>query len=80
MKNEWNNSWKNHFNEMKGDVGMSSHEKEREQEDVYSYTPRQKVINNPIPTSCFFEDLNPFYVGIWISVHIGLLYYVFLSA
>ena len=30
---------------MKGDIGMSCHEKEREQED--------KVIYNPIPTSLF---------------------------
>ena len=40
MKNEWN-KWKNHFHEMKGDVrivGMSSHEKEREQEDAYTKT------------------------------------------
>ena len=29
VKNEWNewNKWKNHFREMKGDVGMSSQEK-----------------------------------------------------
>ena len=27
--------WKNHFYEMKGDVGMSVHEKERKQEDAY---------------------------------------------
>ena len=26
--------WKNHFSEMKGDVGMSLHEKEGEQEDA----------------------------------------------
>ena len=26
--------WKNHFSEMKGDVGMSPHEKEGEQEDA----------------------------------------------
>ena len=25
--------WKNHFSEMKGDVGMSPHENEGEQED-----------------------------------------------
>ena len=37
MKNEWN-KWKNHFYEMKGDVGMSLHEKEREQEDAYTKT------------------------------------------
>ena len=33
MKNEWN-KWKNHFYEMKGDVGMSLHEKE----DAYTKT------------------------------------------
>ena len=32
------NKWKNHFYEMKGDVGMSLHEKEREQEDAYTKT------------------------------------------
>ena len=36
VKNEWN-KWKNHF-EMKGDVGMSQHEKERKQEDSYTKT------------------------------------------
>ena len=30
--------WKNHFYEMKGDVGMSVHEKERKQEDAYTKT------------------------------------------
>ena len=30
--------WKNHFSEMKGDVGMSLHEKEGEQEDSYTET------------------------------------------
>ena len=30
--------WKNHFYEMKGDVGMSVHEKERKQEDDYTKT------------------------------------------
>ena len=28
MTNEWN-KWKNHFYDIKGDVGMSRHEKER---------------------------------------------------
>ena len=37
MKNEWN-KWENHFYEMKGDVGMSVHEKERKQEDAYTKT------------------------------------------
>ena len=31
-------AWKNHFYEMKGDVGMSVHEKERKQEDAYTKT------------------------------------------
>ena len=42
--------WKNHFYEMKGDVGMSLHEKERNKMP----TPRHKVAHNPIPTSLFF--------------------------
>ena len=37
VQNEWN-KWKNHFHEMNGDVGMSSNEKEREQEDAYTKT------------------------------------------
>ena len=36
-KSKWN-KWKNHFSEMKGDVGMSLHEKEGEQEDAYTKT------------------------------------------
>ena len=32
-KSRWN-KWKNNFSEMKGDVGMSLHEKEGEQEDA----------------------------------------------
>ena len=46
-KNEWN-KWKNYFYEMKGDVGMSLHEKERNKKMP---TPRHKVTHNPIPTS-----------------------------
>ena len=42
--------WKNHFYEMKGDVGMSLHEKGRNKKMP---TPRHKVTNNPIPTSLF---------------------------
>ena len=41
--------WKNHFYEMKGDVGMSLHEKERNKMP----TPRHKASHNPIPTSLF---------------------------
>ena len=42
--------WKNNFYEMKGDVGMSLHEKERNKKMP---TPRHKVTHNPIPTSFF---------------------------
>ena len=42
--------WKNHFYEMKGDIGMSLHEKERNKKMP---TPRHKVTHNPIPTSLF---------------------------
>ena len=34
IKNNMWNKWKNHFSEMKGDVGMSLYEKEGEQEDA----------------------------------------------
>ena len=40
----------NHFYEMKGDVGMSLHEKGRNKK---MSTPRHKVTHNPIPTSLF---------------------------
>ena len=52
-KNEWN-KWKNHFYEMKGDVGMSLHEKERNKKMP---TPRHNVTHNPIPTSLFLPRL-----------------------
>ena len=41
---------KDHFYEMKGDVGMSLHEKERNKKMP---TPRHNVTHNPIPTSLF---------------------------
>ena len=46
----WLYKWKNHFYEMKGDVGMSLHEKGRNKKMP---TPRHKVTHNPIPTSLF---------------------------
>ena len=42
--------WKNHFYEMKGDVGMSHHESQKKG-NKKMHTPRHKVIHNPIPTS-----------------------------
>ena len=48
-----NNKWKNHFYEMKGDVGLSLYEKERNKMP----TPRHKVTHNPIPTSLFYFDI-----------------------
>ena len=47
--------WKNHFYEMKGDVGMSLYEKERNKKMP---TPRHKVTHNPIPTSLFRRSDN----------------------
>ena len=44
--------WKYYLSEMKGDVGMSLHEKEGNKKMPI---PRQEVIDNPIPTSlCLF--------------------------
>ena len=54
------NKWKNHFYEMKGDVGMSLHEKGRNKKMP---TPRHKVTHNPIPTSLFLQDHNMQAIG-----------------
>ena len=54
--------WKNHFNEMKGDVGMSSHEKEREQEDVYIHQDRKSLIT-PSLHLCFAQNCCFFIYG-----------------
>ena len=51
-KNVWN-KWKNHFYEMKGDVGMSLHEKGRNKKMP---TPRHKVTHNPIPIYIFVSS------------------------
>ena len=51
-KNEWN-KW-NHFYEMKGGVGMSLREKERNKKMPI---PRHKVTHIPIPTSLFLPRL-----------------------
>ena len=48
-----NNKWKNHFYEMKGDVGMSLHEKERNKKMP---TPRHLI--TPSLHLCFFQDYN----------------------
>ena len=45
---------KNHFHEMKRDVGMSSHEKEREQEDAYIHQDRKSFIT-PSLHLCFLS-------------------------
>ena len=46
--------WKNHFYEIKGDVGMSLHEKGRNKKMP---KPRHKVTHNPIPTSLFWFNM-----------------------
>ena len=58
MKNEWN-KWKNHFYEMKGDVGMALHEKERNKKMP---TPRHKVTHNPIPSYIFVSSKTTTYI------------------
>ena len=50
---------------LKGDVQMSPHEKEREQEHAYNYILRQEVVDNPIPIYNFVFDIA-------ICPHIGL--------
>ena len=56
-KNVWN-KWKNHFYEMKGDVGMSLHEKGRNKKMP---TPRHKVDSSwgTIITHSFVGGLSP---------------------
>ena len=56
------NKWKNHFSEMKGDVGMSPHEKEGEQGDAYTKT------ETPIPTSLFLSDVYIAICCLWIRI------------
>ena len=60
--------WKTHFYEMKGDVGMSLHEKERNKK---MHTPRHKVTHNPIPTSLFC--FNMFVVCLFVCLFVCLL-------
>ena len=55
--------WKNHFSEMKGDVGMSHHEKEGNKKIPI---PRQEIIDNPIPTSLFM-----YYAAVLLCVGTG---------
>ena len=55
------NKWKNHFSEMKGDVGMSSHEKEWEQEDAYTKT-RNSFTTHSLHL-CFFLMCNILFVN-----------------
>ena len=50
ISRSYNIKWKNHFSEMKGDVGMLHHEKEGNKKMPI---PRQEIIDNPIPTSLF---------------------------
>ena len=46
-KSKWN-KWKNHFSQIKGDVGM------KKKGNKKMPIPRQEVIDNPIPTSLYF--------------------------
>ena len=55
--------WKNYFSEMKGDLGMSHHEKEGNKKMP---RPRQETIDNPIPTSLFM-----YYAAVLLCVGTG---------
>ena len=71
MKNEWN-KWKNHFYEMKGDVGMSLHEKERNKKMP---TQDTKSLITPSLHLCFFQDYNVhFHAGKWMSCLLCLMH------
>ena len=59
--------WKNNFYEMKGDVGMSLHEKERNKKML---TPRHKVTHNPVPTSLFC--FNMLFVCLQTAQHLDI--------
>ena len=48
------NKWKNHFSEIKEDVGMS-HMKKKGNKKIPR--PGQEIIDNPIPTSLFFNGV-----------------------
>ena len=49
------NKWKNHFSEMKGDVGMSLYEKEGNKKMPRR---RQEIIDNISSTSLFFNGVH----------------------
>ena len=59
--------WNTFFYEMKGDVGMSSHEKERNKNMP---TPRHKVTHNPIPTSLFLLTVNTIFPDVFCLIHL----------
>ena len=63
-----NIKWKNHFDEMKGDVGMSIHEKERNKKMP---TPTHKATHNSIPTSLFCFDM--LFVCLFVSKQHNIL-------
>ena len=56
MKKSKRNKWKNNFSEMKGDVGMSLHEKEGEQEDAYIYRDRKSLITPSLHLCFLIKD------------------------
>ena len=58
MKNEWN-KWKNHFYGIKGDVGMSVHEKERKQEDAYTSLASCRTVRGATTNAHAFTQPHP---------------------
>ena len=61
---------KNHFYEIKGDVGMSLHEKGKKNKMP---TPRHKATHNPIPTSLFCLNMLFVCLFVWQSKQHNIL-------
>ena len=61
------NKLNNHFHKMKGGVGMSLHEKERNKKIP---TQRHRVTHNPIPRSLF--RLNMLFVCLFVMNVLGI--------
>ena len=60
------NKWKNHFPEIKGDVGMSLYEKKGNKKMPYRL--RQEIIDNPIPTSLCFNGVAT-HLQVFLKLH-----------
>ena len=66
--------WKNHFYEMKGDVGMSSHEKEREQEgDTNSFITPSLYLCSALKFCLFGMTQVTYYIHYYVRNNLRFL-------